>query len=358
MPDLGNSTVFNQTDASNASGTMPSWSGAAAPSTLDDAGRALQGAVAREWNWRNYTLTAAGTADVKTLTYSVAPAGYYNGQRFAFIANTTNTTSVTLNVNALGAKTVKSMLTGSLANLAASDMVSGMYVEVTYNLANDCFVWVNQKSTLALPQSLGTSDSPQFAGVNVGNASDTTITRVSAGVLAVEGNTIVAPASPAQGDVIYYNGTAWVRLAAGTSGNFLKTQGAGANPTWAAVSTGGMTLLETLTTTSGATVSTGTLTLTGYKRLYIVLNGISHDNTLNSKALQINSVGVTSALDSGTQRGFINLDLTTGVSSSTIDGGGSLVNLTTVTTATTGLTFGWAATASFDAGSIVIYGVA
>ena len=34
---------------------------------------------------------------------------------------------------------------------------------------------------------LATSDSPQFAGVNVGAATDTTITRVSAGVIAVEG---------------------------------------------------------------------------------------------------------------------------------------------------------------------------
>jgi hypothetical protein len=34
---------------------------------------------------------------------------------------------------------------------------------------------------------LGTGDSPQFAGINVGNASDTTITRDSAGVIAVEG---------------------------------------------------------------------------------------------------------------------------------------------------------------------------
>ncbi|MFM7795575.1 MAG: hypothetical protein ACKO7N_02315, partial [Candidatus Nitrosotenuis sp.] len=38
----------------------------------------------------------------------------------------------------------------------------------------------------------------------------------------------------AQGDVIYYNGTNWVRLAAGTSGHFLKTNGSGANPAWAA----------------------------------------------------------------------------------------------------------------------------
>lgn len=43
----------------------------------------------------------------------------------------------------------------------------------------------------------------------------------------------------AQGDILYFDGTNVVKLAAGTSGHYLKTQGAGANPTWAAVSGGG-----------------------------------------------------------------------------------------------------------------------
>jgi len=38
--------------------------------------------------------------------------------------------------------------------------------------------------------------------------------------------------SGAQGDILYHNGTNWVNLAAGTSGKFLKTQGAAANPMW------------------------------------------------------------------------------------------------------------------------------
>lgn len=42
--------------------------------------------------------------------------------------------------------------------------------------------------------------------------------------------------SGTQGDIIYYNGSAWVVLGAGTSGYYLKTQGAGANPVWAVVS--------------------------------------------------------------------------------------------------------------------------
>lgn len=39
-----------------------------------------------------------------------------------------------------------------------------------------------------------------------------------------------------QGDIIYFNGTDNVRLGPGTDGQFLKTQGAGANPIWASVS--------------------------------------------------------------------------------------------------------------------------
>ena len=44
----------------------------------------------------------------------------------------------------------------------------------------------------------------------------------------------IAMGSDAQGDVLYYNGTDYARLAAGTSGHYLKTQGSGANPVWAA----------------------------------------------------------------------------------------------------------------------------
>jgi hypothetical protein len=35
-----------------------------------------------------------------------------------------------------------------------------------------------------------------------------------------------------QGDILYFNGTEWTELAAGTAGYYLQTQGAGANPRW------------------------------------------------------------------------------------------------------------------------------
>lgn len=42
----------------------------------------------------------------------------------------------------------------------------------------------------------------------------------------------------AQGDILYHNGTSLTRLAAGTSGHYLKTNGPGANPEWAAAAGG------------------------------------------------------------------------------------------------------------------------
>lgn len=49
--------------------------------------------------------------------------------------------------------------------------------------------------------------------------------------------TALSITSQAQGDILYFNGTAWVRLAPGTSGQVLQTNGAGANPMWIAGTT-------------------------------------------------------------------------------------------------------------------------
>jgi len=52
----------------------------------------------------------------------------------------------------------------------------------------------------------------------------------------------IAMGSDVQGDVLYYGGTDYARLGAGTSGYFLKTQGTSANPVWAEVTGGGPSL--------------------------------------------------------------------------------------------------------------------
>lgn len=57
-------------------------------------------------------------------------------------------------------------------------------------------------------------------------------------LMAQTGTDITSIAGLAQGDVLYYNGTSWVRLGAGTSGQYLKTNGSGANPAWSTVQAG------------------------------------------------------------------------------------------------------------------------
>ena len=46
------------------------------------------------------------------------------------------------------------------------------------------------------------------------------------------GGTKIALSNHAQGDIMYYDGSNWVRLGAGTAGQSLKTAGSGANPYW------------------------------------------------------------------------------------------------------------------------------
>ena len=62
----------------------------------------------------------------------------------------------------------------------------------------------------------------------------------------------------------------------GTSGQVLTSSGAGALPTWTTISSGGMTLLGTISATAVNSISLTGLTLTSYKALFIVFNGVSN----------------------------------------------------------------------------------
>ena len=72
---------------------------------------------------------------------------------------------------------------------------------------------------------------------------------------AVDG-THIALGSDEQGDIMYYDGTNWARLVHGTSGEFLKTQGDGANPVWAAATVSGLACDDLSVGDAAVTVST------------------------------------------------------------------------------------------------------
>jgi hypothetical protein len=74
-----------------------------------------------------------GASDAYVITVSPVPTSYIAGMVFRFKANTVNTGEATLNVNGLGAKTIKKNLN---IDLATGDIVAGQLVEVMYDGTN------------------------------------------------------------------------------------------------------------------------------------------------------------------------------------------------------------------------------
>lgn len=125
-------------------------------------------------------------------------------------------------------------------------------------------------ATLRTSIGIGTGDSPQFTGIELGHATDTTITRAAAGSLAVEGTVIPTISSTdtftnktfdanatgnslsnvdvadlangTDGELITWGADAVATtVATGTSGQVLTSNGAGTAPTFQAASGGGLT---------------------------------------------------------------------------------------------------------------------
>lgn len=133
----------------------------------------------------------------------------------------------------------------------------------------------------------------------------------------------IAVASQAQGDVLYFNGTNWTRLGAGTSGHVLTTQGAAANPQWAASSGG---TLQTAynggnsIATASATDILFTLTSGGF-----TVNGAGAIALGNGATTQIVDLGTGAGVKTvtvGSTTGASTLTARTGTGAMTFTAGG------------------------------------
>ena len=84
--------------------------------------------------------------------------------------------------------------------------------------------------------------SPGYIGVSPADR-DPTVSDDSVTTAKIQDNAVTGPkiamTSDAQGDILYYNGTDYVRLGPGTNGQALKTAGAAANPAWGDVTSTG-----------------------------------------------------------------------------------------------------------------------
>lgn len=136
---------------------------------------------------------------------------------------------------------------------------------------------------------------------------------------------------------------------------------------------GGMTLLGTLTTTSGSTQTLSSLTLTDYKQLQIVFNGVSSNTgsgnyRITDPDTTILTLGSVSGTATNRITSIVTIDLNTGIlthigwnaTPSTTPNIGTgqtpVAGKTTFSTSATAVTISLS-TGNFDAGTILVYGV-
>lgn len=105
-----------------------------------------------------------------------------------------------------------------------------------------------------------------------------------------------------RGDILYYNGTTLTVLHPGTSGKFLKTQGAGADPIWDTASGGAADSFETVSANLSAYDSTLNYT-SGNITSIVYSNGVT-------KTFNYTGADITSIVLSGSTPGGISLTKT------------------------------------------------
>lgn len=146
-------------------------------------------------------------------------------------------------------------------------------------------------STPTFPNAAGTAFNVlQSDGTNI---TSTTLSAVMDGAF-----------GSAQGNVLYRSSTGWAALAPGTSGFFLKTQGASANPVWAAASSSSV-VVQVKNTETGA-VATGTTTIPIDDTIpqnnegdeYMTLS-ITPTNSSNKLKIEVVAVCNTSSITTG-----------------------------------------------------------
>lgn len=115
-------------------------------SAVNDSARELMAVVRRFIGDNNGSLTSGGSANAYTLTPNGTYSAYAAGQSFVFKASFANTGAATLNVSALGAK---SIVLPNGAALASGDIPSGSLVAVGYDGTNFVLRGLLAKTTTA-----------------------------------------------------------------------------------------------------------------------------------------------------------------------------------------------------------------
>ena len=124
-------------------------------------------------------------------------------------------------------------VTGSVTGSVTGNVTGDLTGNVTGNVTGSADTLTTGRTISATGDIAWTSAAFDGSGNVTGAAtlSDDAVTTAKIADNQVTGAKI-AMGSDAQGDILYYDGTDYVRLGAGTSGQVLQSGGAGANPSW------------------------------------------------------------------------------------------------------------------------------
>jgi hypothetical protein len=199
---------YSGTAASNTTVDGIGAAGSDSPDNIDNLVRALAASDANLVRDLGGNNTVGGSADAITVALADASTPtYFDGLTFSFrAANDTTSTTPTLNVDSLGAKTIAKAVQGVETALIAGDIQAGQTCRVVYRSA-----WASAAGAFELLN-------PSIASsIELGHATDTTLTRSAAGVVAVEGVQLqrvayaTAQASTSGVTVLFSSIPSWVK---------------------------------------------------------------------------------------------------------------------------------------------------
>lgn len=194
------------------------------------------------------------------------------------------TTSGALSLAATATLTLLSNITGGSAVPVANTLTS--IIDASFSTTQGAVLYRNASAWVALPpgtagtflQTQGASANPQWASAALANINQNYLLA----------NTTASPAAPVgtavttlldstfgntQGGTLYRGASGWAFLGAGTSGQFLQTQGSSANPIWASGNAGTVTSVSAGTGLAGGPITgSGSLSLATIATLTLLSN--------------------------------------------------------------------------------------
>lgn len=174
------------TDADNDDADLANnvdWREGQAPSTVNNTGRAMMTQVRTQWEnaqWFDYNDTPVRKTATTFSLSGTHTATYHIGRRLRFTdGGSTKHGVITAQTFSGGTEVTVSLSTGTLST-SLSAVAVAILSAVDVSLPNS--------SVARAALGLGTGDSPQFTGIELGAATDTTLTRASGGDINIEGN--------------------------------------------------------------------------------------------------------------------------------------------------------------------------